>query len=51
MPVIFTYICEFLPHRSRGQFLVFVAAFWMLGNILCSGLAWVTIGAEVGAIT
>lgn len=43
IPVVFSYFCEFLPMQRRGAMLVGLAAFWMVGSILCAGMAWSTL--------
>eukprot|EP00124_Ichthyophonus_hoferi_P002505 Ihof_evm5s173 gene=Ihof_evmTU5s173 len=40
IPVVFSYFCEFLPPAHRGKFLSYLAAFWMVGSIMCAGMAW-----------
>uniref|UniRef100_A0AAY4DKR4 Major facilitator superfamily (MFS) profile domain-containing protein n=1 Tax=Denticeps clupeoides TaxID=299321 RepID=A0AAY4DKR4_9TELE len=43
MPVIFSYFSEFQPHLKRGAMISALATFWMAGNILAAGLAWLII--------
>ncbi|KAM9375854.1 synaptic vesicle glycoprotein 2C isoform 2-T2 [Pholidichthys leucotaenia] len=43
IPVIFSYFSEFLPRVRRGAMISTLATFWMAGNILAAGLAWVVI--------
>lgn len=43
MPILFSYFVEFLPKERRGPMIGFVASFWMLGNIITSGIAWLVI--------
>ncbi|XP_068168903.1 synaptic vesicle glycoprotein 2C isoform X2 [Antennarius striatus] len=43
IPVIFSYFSEFLPCRRRGAMISALATFWMAGNILAAGLAWLVI--------
>ncbi|XP_071098545.1 synaptic vesicle glycoprotein 2C-like [Haliotis cracherodii] len=46
MPVIFSYFCEFQPKDRRGSMISVLATFWMGGNILAAGLAWIIIPQE-----
>ncbi|KAM4618497.1 synaptic vesicle glycoprotein 2B [Polymixia lowei] len=43
IPVIFSYFSEFLPRLRRGAMISALATFWMAGNILAAGLAWLVI--------
>ncbi|XP_052236905.1 synaptic vesicle glycoprotein 2C-like isoform X1 [Dreissena polymorpha] len=43
IPVIFSYYTEFLPKFRRGTMISALATFWMMGNIIASGLAWLVI--------
>lgn len=43
IPVIFSYFSEFMPRLRRGAMISALAAFWMAGNILAAGLAWLII--------
>ncbi|XP_043933745.1 synaptic vesicle glycoprotein 2C-like [Protopterus annectens] len=43
MPVIFSYFSEFQPRKKRGAMISALATFWMAGNILAAGLAWLVI--------
>lgn len=43
VPVIFSYFAEFMPRLRRGAMISALAAFWMAGNILTAGLAWLVI--------
>ncbi|XP_056137607.1 synaptic vesicle glycoprotein 2C [Lampris incognitus] len=43
IPVIFSYFSEFLPRLRRGAMISALATFWMGGNILAAGLAWLVI--------
>ncbi|PVD36562.1 hypothetical protein C0Q70_03547 [Pomacea canaliculata] len=43
MPVIFTYFTEFQAKTRRGSMISVLATFWMGGNILAAGLAWLVI--------
>nr|XP_005994167.1 PREDICTED: synaptic vesicle glycoprotein 2C-like [Latimeria chalumnae] len=43
VPVIFSYFSEFQPRSKRGAMISGLATFWMAGNILAAGLAWLII--------
>uniref|UniRef100_A0A4W5PSY3 Synaptic vesicle glycoprotein 2 n=1 Tax=Hucho hucho TaxID=62062 RepID=A0A4W5PSY3_9TELE len=43
IPVIFSYFSEFQPRLKRGAMISALATFWMAGNILAAGLAWLVI--------
>ncbi|XP_048473215.1 synaptic vesicle glycoprotein 2C isoform X2 [Rhincodon typus] len=43
IPVIFSYFSEFQPRNKRGCMVSALATFWMAGNILAAGLAWLVI--------
>uniref|UniRef100_UPI00398F7C3A synaptic vesicle glycoprotein 2C n=1 Tax=Pristiophorus japonicus TaxID=55135 RepID=UPI00398F7C3A len=43
LPVIFSYFSEFQPRNKRGSMVSALATFWMAGNILAAGLAWLVI--------
>ncbi|KAJ0069748.1 hypothetical protein NL108_013297, partial [Boleophthalmus pectinirostris] len=43
IPVIFSYFSEFMPRLRRGAMISALATFWMGGNILAAGLAWLVI--------
>ncbi|XP_061679558.1 synaptic vesicle glycoprotein 2B [Syngnathoides biaculeatus] len=43
IPVIFSYFSEFIPRLRRGAMISALATFWMAGNILAAGLAWLVI--------
>ncbi|KAL4232718.1 hypothetical protein ACF0H5_007406 [Mactra antiquata] len=43
IPVIFSYFTEFLPKYRRGSMISALATFWMMGNIIAAGLAWIII--------
>ncbi|KAL4622781.1 synaptic vesicle glycoprotein 2C-like [Arapaima gigas] len=43
IPVIFSYFSEFQPRKRRGMMISALATFWMAGNILAAGLAWLII--------
>lgn len=46
IPVIFSYFSEFMPRLKRGAMISALATFWMAGNILAAGLAWLVIPRE-----
>jgi putative MFS transporter len=39
-----SYLSEHLPTNRRGRYLVYLDAFWPIGNLLAVGLAWVFLG-------
>uniref|UniRef100_W5NCW7 Synaptic vesicle glycoprotein 2 n=1 Tax=Lepisosteus oculatus TaxID=7918 RepID=W5NCW7_LEPOC len=43
IPVIFSYFSEFQARTRRGVMISALATFWMAGNILAAGLAWLVI--------
>ncbi|XP_065147502.1 synaptic vesicle glycoprotein 2B [Paramisgurnus dabryanus] len=43
IPVIFSYFTEFQPRLRRGAMISALATFWMAGNILAAGVAWLVI--------
>ncbi|XP_067829475.1 synaptic vesicle glycoprotein 2C isoform X2 [Heptranchias perlo] len=43
LPIIFSYFSEFQPRNKRGSMVSALATFWMAGNILGAGLAWLVI--------
>ncbi|KAL7857713.1 hypothetical protein AOLI_G00178150 [Acnodon oligacanthus] len=43
IPVIFSYFSEFQPKLRRGAMISALATFWMAGNILAAGAAWLVI--------
>uniref|UniRef100_A0A8B9KPK5 Synaptic vesicle glycoprotein 2B n=1 Tax=Astyanax mexicanus TaxID=7994 RepID=A0A8B9KPK5_ASTMX len=43
IPVIFSYFSEFQPKMRRGAMISALATFWMAGNILAAGAAWLVI--------
>ncbi|KAM9814591.1 synaptic vesicle glycoprotein 2C isoform 1-T1 [Syngnathus typhle] len=43
IPVVFSYFAEFMPRLKRGRMISALATFWMAGNILAAGLAWLVI--------
>ncbi|KAK6985616.1 synaptic vesicle glycoprotein 2C-like isoform X1 [Biomphalaria glabrata] len=46
MPVVFTYYTEFQHKSRRGAMISLLATFWMTGNIVAAGLAWIVIPRE-----
>lgn len=47
VPILFTYYCEFLPTSYRGQYMVYLAWFWMIGSICTVGLAYAIIPIDI----
>ncbi|XP_069758870.1 synaptic vesicle glycoprotein 2C isoform X2 [Narcine bancroftii] len=43
LPVVFSYFSEFLPQNKRGCMVSALATFWMSGNMLAAGLAFLVI--------
>ena len=43
LPVIFSYMSEFIRNKYRGPYLGVQATFWMLGTLLCGAIAWIII--------
>ena len=41
---MFAYFCEFLPSSKRAMYLVGLATFWMVGQLIAGGFAWGVIG-------
>ena len=57
-PVVFSYYSEFFSRKSRGPFVIILAAFWILGSLFAALMAWIVIGqfhdsahGNVGAMT
>lgn len=48
IPIVWSYFAEFQPKSKRGGMLSFLAAFWMIGNIVVAGIAWLVIPADIG---
>ncbi|MFB6135468.1 MAG: MFS transporter [Halobacteriaceae archaeon] len=44
-----SYLSEHLPTDRRGRYLVYLDAFWPLGNLLAVGLAWLFLAGLPGA--
>jgi len=43
IPVTWSYFAEFQPKDRRGSMLSFLATFWMIGNLVVAGMAWIFI--------
>eukprot|EP01134_Creolimax_fragrantissima_P003006 CFRG3006T1 len=43
IPLVFTFFSECLPIAKRGQYVVILASFWMVGSIFVATLAWFVI--------
>lgn len=43
LAVDMSYLSEHLPTEKRGRYLVYLDAFWPIGNILAVGLAWISL--------
>lgn len=39
MPVVFSYMAEFMPPHARGRYLTLLAAIWMCGSIVAAAFA------------
>ncbi|XP_063726610.1 synaptic vesicle glycoprotein 2C-like isoform X3 [Symsagittifera roscoffensis] len=48
IPVVFSYVAEFMPKQHRGKMISVVAFFWMCGNIVAAALAWIVIPRDWG---
>ncbi|XP_033741474.1 synaptic vesicle glycoprotein 2C-like isoform X1 [Pecten maximus] len=48
IPVIFSYFTEFQPKDRRGTMISVLATFWMFGNIIAAGLAWIIVPLDIG---
>ncbi|OWF42994.1 synaptic vesicle glycoprotein 2C-like [Mizuhopecten yessoensis] len=48
IPVIFSYFTEFQPKEKRGTMISVLATFWMFGNIIAAGLAWIIVPLDIG---
>jgi len=46
-----TYLAEHLPSDTRGRYLVYLDAFWPLGNALAVVLAWIFLGLLGDTVT
>ncbi|KNC78916.1 hypothetical protein SARC_08671, partial [Sphaeroforma arctica JP610] len=46
IPLVFTFFSECLPVAKRGQYVVILASFWMVGSIFVAALAWYIIPSE-----
>ncbi|XP_077993582.1 synaptic vesicle glycoprotein 2B-like [Glandiceps talaboti] len=51
LPVIFAYFCEFQPKDRRGAMLTAISMFWILGNIMTAGIAWIVIPMKLGYVS
>mmetsp|Transcript_3141 Transcript_3141/g.7574 ORF Transcript_3141/g.7574 Transcript_3141/m.7574 type:complete len:571 (+) Transcript_3141:28-1740(+) len=40
IPILFSFILEFVPGWARGKMLIVVAFFWVVGTVICASLAW-----------
>jgi putative MFS transporter len=43
LPVDYAIFAEYLPHKQRGRYLVYLEAFWALGALVAAGLAWLIV--------
>ena len=43
IPLVWSYFAEFQPKDKRGGVLSVLATFWMGGNVVVAGLAWIII--------
>jgi len=48
IPLVWSYFAEFQPSNKRGGALSFLATFWMIGNVVVAGLAWLIIPRQIG---
>ncbi|XP_071941341.1 synaptic vesicle glycoprotein 2C-like [Antedon mediterranea] len=46
-PVIFSYFGEFQPKKWRGAMISLLSMFWMCGNIIAAGIAWIIIPKSI----
>jgi MFS family permease len=44
-PVPFDILAEFLPHETRGEFLLMIEFFWTFGTLFVAGAAWLLLEA------
>ena len=54
LPVIMTYSSEFVRTKYRGPYMGTLSSFWMVGALLCGGVAWAILpldinGASIGS--
>ncbi|KAF0296835.1 Synaptic vesicle glycoprotein 2A [Amphibalanus amphitrite] len=47
-PLVFAYFSEFSPSEYRGRMIAVVSYFWIIGNTLVAGMAWLMIPADIG---
>lgn len=47
IPVIFAYFSEFFSRKYRNPFIVVLAAFWTVGRLYASLLAWIIIPRDM----
>lgn len=47
IPVTWSYFAEFQPKSRRGSMLSIIASFWMIGNIIVAGLAWIIVPLNI----
>ncbi|KAG1663264.1 Synaptic vesicle glycoprotein 2B [Nymphon striatum] len=43
IPLVWSYFAEFQPNKQRASQMCLLAGFWMVGNIVTSGLGWLII--------
>lgn len=48
MPIIMPYCSEFVHSNYRGQYIATLSAFWMVGGLLCGGIAWLLLPLNNG---
>jgi len=48
VPLVFSYFAEFSPKEYRGRMISWVSYFWIIGNIVVAGLAWIVIPLDIG---
>ena len=48
MPVIFSYFSEFFSRKYRNPLIIVLAAFWTVGRLYASVLAWIVIPKDFG---
>ncbi len=47
MPVIFSYFSEFFSQRYRNPLIIILSAFWTVGRLYASVLAWIIIPRDI----
>ena len=45
--MVFSYFAEFFSKRLRGAFIIVLAAFWTVGRLYASLLAWVIVPRDI----